>query len=438
MKKVFDFNNVFVRLHGAEVLKSINWIVTKGQNWVILGLNGAGKSTLVKSLFEDFPYSGEKNCIYSSHEIGYVSFDIEKKILTSPPFIDIANNLQLRKRPLQDLSTLSTGQMRQLIIARALDKKPKLLILDEPFDGLDEKSRVEFKKIITDLMKGIQILLITHRFDEILDGFSRILVLHNGKVFAEGKRTEILNNKKVRELFEHEPVSLNNIFKKRKPILPRNLIDMKNVTVCYGDKVIFKKFNWVMKRGENWAILGPNGAGKTSLLRLITGDNLQAYSQNIKIFGRQKGTGESVWDIKKNIAEVSGDIQIKFQKSITVLEVVESGFFDSIGLFRKATSKQYKIAKNWISRLGLNNLKDHKFAVLSQGQQRMVIIARAMVKSPLLLILDEPTTGLDMKNRKKILELIDLIGTDSDTQLIFVTHYKDEIPKSITKALDLY
>ena len=346
--------------------------------------------------------------------------------------------MQLRKRPLQDLSTLSTGQMRQLIIARALDKKPKLLILDEPFDGLDEKSRVEFKKIITDLMKGIQILLITHRFDEILDGFSRILVLHNGKVFAEGKRTEILNNKKVRELFEHEPVSLNNIFKKRKPILPRNLIDMKNVTVCYGDKVIFKKFNWVMKRGENWAILGPNGAGKTSLLRLITGDNLQAYSQNIKIFGRQKGTGESVWDIKKNIAEVSGDIQIKFQKSITVLEVVESGFFDSIGLFRKATSKQYKIAKNWISRLGLNNLKDHKFAVLSQGQQRMVIIARAMVKSPLLLILDEPTTGLDMKNRKKILELIDLIGTDSDTQLIFVTHYKDEIPKSITKALDLY
>ena len=279
MKKVIVFQDVFIRLQGKEVLKSINWTVTDGQSWVILGLNGAGKSTLVKSLFEDFPYTGYKSCIYSSNEIGYVAFDLEKKIHSSPPFINIANDLQFKKLPRQPISSLSSGEMKKLLIARALAKKPKLLILDEPYEGLDYSARVKLAHEIKKLLKKTQLILITHRFDEIPKEIGRILVLHKGKVFAKGFRESVLNQKKVKKIFSHEESIGKDIVVHKTSIkkIPDILIQMKNVTVRYGKKIVLNKIHWIMKRGENWAIVGPNGVGKTTLLKLITGDNLQAY-----------------------------------------------------------------------------------------------------------------------------------------------------------------
>ena len=190
-----------------------------------------------------------------------------------------------------------------------------------------------------------------------------------------------------------------------------------------------------MKQGQNWAIVGPNGAGKTTLLNLIFGDNPQAYANEIYLFGKRRGSGESIWSIKQRIGFISPEFQIRYRKQMRVLDVVVSGFYDSVGLYRQADPEKMKMAKQWISLFGIDNLSAENFEQLSYGEQRMVLLARAVVKSPLLLILDEPCQGLDPANRKIMLDLFDLIGRTGRTQLIYVTHYPEEIPECITHVL---
>lgn len=191
-----------------------------------------------------------------------------------------------------------------------------------------------------------------------------------------------------------------------------------------------------MKDGENWAILGPNGAGKSTLMHLINGDHQQRYANNITIFGKKKDAGISVWDIKKRIGIVSTDLMLRYQKHIQAFDVVLSGFFDSIGLYKKATKRQRDRALEWIKKLGLEGIAKRNYHELSFGQKRLILIARSVVKSPKILILDEPCHGLDIYNRKHILEMVDQIGK-TNTNLLLITHNKDEIVSSINHILEL-
>jgi molybdate transport system ATP-binding protein len=190
-----------------------------------------------------------------------------------------------------------------------------------------------------------------------------------------------------------------------------------------------------MKSGENWVILGPNGSGKTTLLDVISGDNTQAYANEVYLFGRRRGSGESIWDIKERIGIISAEFQIRYRKPITAFGTVLSGFFDSVGLYRNATLMQRDNAERWMEILGIADLADRKFNRLSYGQQRMVLLARSMVKMPMVLILDEPYQGLDRANRRRILDAIDVIGNRSGTHIIYVTHYPDELPVCMTHML---
>ena len=190
-----------------------------------------------------------------------------------------------------------------------------------------------------------------------------------------------------------------------------------------------------MKFGEHWAIAGPNGAGKTTLLSLISGDNPQAYANEIYLFGKRRGTGESIWDIKQKIGLISSEFQIRYRKALKALDVVLSGFFDSVGLYRRCTAAQRRIAMQWIEFLQLADRSDKLFNQLSYGEQRLILLARAMVKLPLVLILDEPCQGLDRTNRQMVLSLIDAIATTQKTHILFVTHYPNEIPDCITHIL---
>ena len=212
---------------------------------------------------------------------------------------------------------------------------------------------------------------------------------------------------------------------------------MQAIHVAYGGKPIISNLDWTVNWGENWAVLGPNGSGKTTLLNLITGDNLQGYANRIDLFGKPKGSGESVWEIKQRIGLVSADLQLHYRKSITAREVVQSGFFDSVGLFRFCTPQQRETADCWIQRLQIENLGDMIFDRLSNGERRMVLVARALVKHPDLLILDEPCQGLDINNRQRVLSLVDTVGRSKTTGLILVTHYEEEIVPSITHTLRL-
>ena len=483
---MISLNNVSTTLWNNQILKNITWSAEFGQSWAIIGPNGAGKSILMKIILGQLPYCGNirrHEKISSFDKIACVSFDQQKlisiqeerkeryenfsgkeeKFLTGRTFIDpdnfnfkelqkIAKQLNISSILENPIFKFSNGELRKIFIAKSLLAKPELLILDEPFDGLDLYSVKWLKKTITDLINsGLSIWLVSHRFDEIVPEISHILCLRSGKVFAQGSRNEILTPKTIKKLFKKDNLKLvnhiNSIAKKekfnkffqsylikypQKTYKNDSTIKMVNVNISYGDKIVLKDFNWTVKKGENWKILGGNGAGKSTLLNLIYGENLQVYSNEIYIFGKRRGTGESLWDIKKRIGIVSPEFQVLYRESISSIKVVLSGFFDSIGYYKKSSKKQITDALKWLDLLEISNLAEQNFTRLSFGQQRLILIARAMIKSPSLLILDEPCQGLDLTNRNYILEIVDKIAQTTKTQILYTTH----IPTENLKCLD--
>jgi molybdate transport system ATP-binding protein len=212
---------------------------------------------------------------------------------------------------------------------------------------------------------------------------------------------------------------------------------MRSVRVAYGEAVILNGLSWSIRRGENWAVVGPNGSGKSTLLGLITGDNLQVYANEVYLFGKKRGEGESIWTIRQKIGVVSPELQLLYRKPASVREVVLSGFFDSIGLYRRPDMSHEKLADGWLNILDMKKEADCPFSHLSYGEKRLALIARAMVKSPELLILDEPCQGLDGTNRKRVLALMERIGEGTETNLIYVTHHEEELIPCIQHVLRL-
>jgi len=473
---LITLDQIAIMLRGRVLLPDTSWKIYPQQNWVILGPNGAGKSSICKALIGQVPICrGRMNRaseLWAPHKIAYVSFETQRKLFRSEDKLDasrcyrgvvdeetsveesiqtlveefpehnnldeIADLLNIRHLLKQGIRTLSNGETRKFILARALMKNPRLLILDEPFDGMDIASREAFKLLIGKLINpNLQVILITHRIEEIPSNFSHVLCLKDGKVFSQGPK-EILTKNHVSSLY-----GLSNIkeipFAHKTTSTPQSgsapLIHMKNINVRYGSKIVLDHLNWTMNGGENWTIIGPNGAGKSTLIRLISGNHLQAYSNEIYLFGRRRGTGESIWEIKKKIGLVSAETQVGYDSDVSVFKVILSGYYDSIGLFQNSTPEQRKMADEWLDKLLITDKKNRPFNQISQGEQRLVLIARAMVKSPRLLIADEPCQGLDYANRKKVLKLIDTIGKQTSTSVIYITHHQEEQLSSITNML---
>jgi molybdate transport system ATP-binding protein len=209
------------------------------------------------------------------------------------------------------------------------------------------------------------------------------------------------------------------------------------VSVAYGGVQILDGIDWTVRRGERWALLGPNGAGKTTLLSLILGDNPQAYANNVTLFGRRRGSGESIWEVKQQIGWVAPELHLYYPKSLSCLEVVCSGFFDSVGIYRRPSPEQCEAARRWVEHLGISHLAAGPFASISEGQQRLVLMARAVVKNPALLVLDEPCQGLDVEHRDRVLQTVDTISARLDSSLIYVTHDPHALPASISHVLRL-
>ena len=215
------------------------------------------------------------------------------------------------------------------------------------------------------------------------------------------------------------------------------VVNFNNVCIKYGERTILKDLNWVVKRGEKWALSGENGAGKSTLLSLVCADNPQSYACNITLFGHKRGTGESIWDIKKYIGYVSPEMHRAYLKDVPAIEIVASGMSDFSSLYRKPKAEDLPTCDFWMDIFGIKHLKDTTFLKLSSGEQRLVLLARAFVRDPELLILDEPLHGLDMRNRRLVKEIINEFCKRSDKTMIMVTHYKSEYPECITNEIFL-
>ena len=496
--------NITVRLQDRPYLQNTSWQINSDEHWAILGPNGSGKTTFAKSLFGEIPIiighivfhfakEDNKSRCAIANKIGYVSPELHRDIIERENLKDdfrefsgktheittvkdlildrmhnpakapqlkvltrVAAQTGIEALLERDIKSLSTGEMNTVLIAKAMIKRPHLLILDEPFDGLDKQSRASLAETINDLMReNMQVILITHRFEEITPNITHVLLLKHGKIFMSGRKAEVFTPENINRVYEINRRSIQDYPQKlghaltaakTRELQPsrndkmnaaRALIEMREVTVQYNQTRALDKFSWIVNEGENWMILGPKGCGKSTVLTLILGDNLQAYANEIHLFGKKRGSGESIWDIKRQIGCISPDLQMRQHKNINAFDVVCSGFFDSNGLYRRCGPEELSIAREWTRFLDVAELADQKFGRLSHGQRQLILIARAMVKSPKILVLDEPFQGLDIKNRSKIMNVLEYIGSHTPTNLIYVPIQEEEVLNCITHVLNM-
>ncbi|MGF1721691.1 ATP-binding cassette domain-containing protein [Vibrio kyushuensis] len=344
----------------------------------------------------------------------------------------------LRQRQFRQLST---GETRRVMLARALVQKPQLLILDEPYTGLDAKHRVALTELLNQCANQIQLVIITSREDELPKCITDV-ALFDHQSLTQTMSVEQWNDHPVREqiqaLSEQKSEDLLRLMAEKTGEFnyPETLVSMNDVKVEYLDGLIFKDFTWQVKQGEHWQVRGPNGCGKSTLLGLILGDHPQCYCNDISVLGFKRGSGESIWDIKRQIGIVSSALHLQYRVGCQALDVLLSGYFDSIGLYDQPSKKQIESAHQWLEVLEMNEFANVSFRSLDYGQQRLLLIGRALIKQPALLVLDEPYQGLDFINRKLVYFALERIAKANLSQLLYVTHYQEDALDAITHFVD--
>ena len=442
----------------------------QGESLLVLGDNASGKSVLAQILAGEITnYQGS---VQLTEKFTVLSFELEAQtleqdrlndrsdymeegidhgrtaldiIIDEKPFLqheldELIALLGIEKLLEKPFKILSTGETRKVLMARALMLKPKVMLLDEPFAGLDIGSQAQLSKLLNSLVeKGISIILFDFYHQSLPSNIENLVYMQAGKIVLSGKRAEVIVTEKWQQLNENHyslPHHLPDCLQFDHLDKSTPLVSLTNVSVSFDQKPIFNSLNWQFEQGQHWRIIGPNGCGKSTLLSMISGDSPKAYGKDIHLFGVKRGSGESIWDIKRHYGLVSAQLHRDYRVSATLLEVVLSGFYDSIGLYDSPSRQQVIIARQWLVLLGLEQHEKTYFSQLSYGEQRLVLIARAVVKLPMILILDEPCQGLDNHNRDKVLALMDYIALNSKTHLLFVSHDTRDQLECITHELE--
>ncbi|QHM76181.1 putative ABC transporter ATP-binding protein YlmA [Mixta theicola] len=461
------------RLSDTKVLTLNHLNLRSGESWAFVGANGSGKSALARVLAGDLaPLQGVFHSDFTRPSLlsleklqqlvaeewqrnntDLLSEGEEDTGRTAAQIVQDEVKDEARCRQLAQqfgiealldrrFKYLSTGETRKTLLCRALMAQPDLLVLDEPFDGLDVDSRASLAALLAALhQQGFTLALVLNRFDDIPAFVDRVGILAECHLTHVGRRDEVLAEALVAQLAHSEQLAgmalpeADNPGQQPRlaPDAPR--IQLNNGVVSYNDRPVLHGLSWTVLPGQHWQITGPNGAGKSTLLSLVTGDHPQGYSNDLTLFGRRRGSGETIWEIKQHIGYVSSSLHLDYRVAISVRNVILSGYFDSIGLYQAVSDRQRTLANGWLALLGMQQLADAPFHSLSWGQQRLVLIARALVKHPALLILDEPLQGLDPINRQLVRRFVDVLIAQGETQLLFVSHHAEDAPQCITHRL---
>lgn len=490
---LLSIHNVTARYINQFLLKNIHLTIKKGENWALIGESGSGKSALLQTIAGKFNITGGDityhffNDLLKEHPVTDNSITHQKLIafveakhhfrnlsnttdfyyqqrynssdsedaLTVDEYLHSISHTDLQKQywdlpkviATMHLETLlnkqiiklSNGETKRLRIAAALMKNPVLLMLDAPLTGLDVQTRAEFNTILGKIIaSGISVIMATSPH-EIPEGITDIAVLKDSGIAQTIKKKDFDPTKFVQETDEATDRSklqaLLNAHEEKAAY--RFIVKMNKVNIKYGDKVILDNIDWQILPGERWALLGPNGAGKSTLLSLINGDNPQAYANDIVLFDKKRGTGESIWDIKKKIGFVSPELHQYFPTENSCLQVIESGYYDTLGLFRPSQKTKADTAFSWMQALEIDKYARNLLKNVPASVQRLCLLARALIKNPDLLIFDEPCQGMDAHQQLHFKNIVNTICAMSNVTLIYVTHYQQEIPDSVTRVLRL-
>ena len=337
--------------------------------------------------------------------------------------------------------TLSSGELRKFQLVKTLLHNPRTLILDNPFIGLDAETRQQLRDLLLRIAteQHIDLFLVLAKSDDIPGYVERIIDMdHQGR---ELPLQEYLNTRApfpTRVLSEEQEQEILGLPHVAHSLQEDEVIRMTDVSIRYGKRTILKDLNWTVRCGERWALSGQNGAGKSTLLSLVCADNPQGYACDIRLFGHQRGEqGVSIWDIKRRIGYVSPELARSYHRDIASLRIVASGLKDTVGLYVQTNREEKEQCLWWMRIFGIEHLADRSFMTLSSGEQRLVLLARAFVKDPDLLILDEPLHGLDNINRQLVKDVIETFCQRRNKTFIMVTHYQEELPPCIDHSLVL-
>lgn len=466
----------------TPIINTISWDAGT-KNWLITGSNGSGKTLLVSALAGLFDIVPHENGFYGNRAKGsiqLVSFEAaaavieEERKLDDSDFVEggiddgrtprtlimqsIADSdrsrypggAEIENHPAvilcgierildRGLKYLSTGEIRRTLLCRALAAKPALLILDEPYEGLDTESRQKLKVFLETGIPDTQFMLVMDRPICIPTSISHILELTKLSVSYMGPRTEYesiprpISLSDTRHRLEKDLLAINERSRLTMAETTRTnvetLVEMRNVTVEWSERKVLDNLSWRLMRGEHWLIRGPNGSGKTTFLELITGDNPQVFRNDVRLFGIKRGSGETIWELKEKMGIVSYRLHTDYRAlgDLTIETVILSGLHDSIGLYQQCGDEEHSLAKNWLALAGFEGRATILFRDLSYGEQRAILIARAAIKQPPILILDEPCHGLDTEHRDRILHLLEKIAETGASTLLHVTHDETEV-----------
>lgn len=462
-----DVQNLSLKFQQKAVLRDLNWTINPGENWVLGGISGSGKTSLAKiiaglqsapgdvkiyfdresllpaeTLFVESWYQfknleGVANFYYQQRYtsqqaketltvhaelVGYgkekgLHFDQVEPILEALGFATFASS---------QLIELSSGEHKKLQLVKALWLKPQLLIIDQPYTGLDVASRKNLNMLLDKVAEeGVQLILICN--DTELPGcINSFAEIRDGQLVEvdalESSATEI-HLREIPDFLKESPVYSSE-----------DIVKMVNVNISYGEKQVLKNINWEVKAGEKWLLQGHNGSGKSTLLSLVNGDHPQSYANELYLFGNRRGSGESIWDIKQHIGLISPEFHWYFDPTATVWQSIASGFYDTVGLFQQLPYTKSIQVDELVEYFGLTENKNELLTALPLGKQRLVLLARTIIKNPELLILDEPCQGLDQQQTKHFNQLVDELCSNGMT-LIYVGHFESQLPTCIEKRI---